>query len=118
MTRFFRTLAVSLAIVAIATPALAQTAPSAATPGGKKPRFERPKFENIDTNKDGGISLDELKASLAERPRALKRADKMFKRMDKNDDGKIDLNEFKARRGHGHGGRHKKKDGAAPAPNQ
>lgn len=61
-----------------------------------------PTFEQLDTNKDGGITLAELKASMAKHPKMAAHADKMFARMDANKDGKVDLNEYntwKAKRG-------------------
>lgn len=78
-------------------------------PAKARKRPMRPTFASVDTNQDGDITADEFKASLAKRPRMLKRADKMFGKMDKNKDGKIDMAEFKARRG---GGRRKhRRDG-------
>lgn len=90
--------------------------------GGNPEEF----FKKLDSNGDGGISLDEFKAG----PRAQKdpsKAEERFKQLDTNGDGKLSLEELKA--GHhapggpgGPGGRGPKpqdggakpQDGAAP----
>jgi hypothetical protein len=80
--------------------------------GGNPEEF----FKKLDSNGDGGISLDEFKAG----PRAQKdpaKAEERFKKLDTNSDGKVSLEELKA--GHhgpgGPGGRGPKpQDGAAP----
>jgi hypothetical protein len=101
MTRHFTTAMMAALTLSVATPALAHD-PGAA---GKK---AHPGFEAIDTNKDGDMSLAELKAALATHPKMLARADEKFKHLDANGDGKITKAEFQARRKHpgkakGHG---------------
>lgn len=84
---------------------------------GKGPRKPMPAYEAMDTNKDGGLSLAELKAGLAGKPRMLARADKMFTRMDANGDAKIqkaELEAWKARRAEHRGKRGGGKHGGRP----
>ena len=83
--------------VAPATPAT----PAAPAPEAKVHRTPEEAFKALDKNNDGGISLDEFKAS----PRGQKdpaKADEHFKKLDSNNDGKVTLEEFKA-------GHHEKK---------
>lgn len=84
-------LAATMAALMLSLGAAAQAANQ---PNPNEPKREHPRFEAIDTNHDGGISLDEFKAALANHPKALEHADRMFQRMDQNQDGKIDLKEF------------------------
>jgi hypothetical protein len=87
-------LAAALAAVLVAPAAFANDY------GAPHPGKGVPTFEQIDANKDGGITLDELKASLAKHPKMLKRADKMFQHMDKNKDGKVDASEYNTWKAH------------------
>lgn len=84
-------LAATMAALMLTVGAAAQAANQ---PKPNEPKREHPRFEAMDTNHDGGVSLDELKAALAKHPKALEHADQMFQRMDKNKDGKIELKEF------------------------
>lgn len=79
--------------LSVATPALAHGPDAAA-------KKDHPGFEAIDTNKDGGVTLAELKAALAKHPKMLARADEKFKRLDANGDGTITKAEYQARRKH------------------
>jgi hypothetical protein len=106
MKRHFTMAMMAALTLSVATPALAHGPDAAA-------KKAHPGFEAIDTNKDGGVSLAELKAALAKHPKMLARADEKFKHLDANGDGKITKAEFQARRkhpgkgdGHGHGEHH------------
>lgn len=92
-------------VVAGAVLAPAAFAADPAKPEGGQGKHGRMKFEQLDTNKDGAITLAELKAAWANKPRRLAHADKMFGFVDANKDGKLDKTEWDARKGkRGHGG--------------
>ena len=66
--------------------------------GEKKPVDKDAQFKKLDTDGDGKLSLDELKAG----PMGKKAPDKveaMLKAKDKDGDGKLSLEEFKAEGG-------------------
>ena len=111
MNRITRTLAALFMAGAVLAPAA--FAESAAKPDGAgKGKHGRKAFETVDTNKDGGITVAELKAAWANNPRRQARADKMFGFVDTNKDGKLDKTEWEARKGpRGHGGWRRNKDG-------
>lgn len=98
-----------LTALAVMLTASAAWAASPAPKGDKKPHAKLA-FEAIDTNKDGGVTLAELKSSLAQHPRKLDRVDAMFKRLDKNADSKIDKAEFDAWKAKRHERRQRKHD--------
>ena len=92
-----------LAALALGTAAFAADEPAATAPAAlpapaaeaKVHHTPEENFKAIDKNNDGGISLDEFKAS----PRGLKdpaKADEHFKKLDSNSDGKVTIEEFKA----------------------
>ena len=97
-----------IAALALSATAFAADEPKPAAPaapaaeGEKKPHLSpEDAFKALDKNNDGGISLDEFKAS----PRGQKdaaKAEEHFKKLDSNSDGKVTLEEFKA-------GHHEKK---------
>ena len=77
--------------------------PGASTPakpeGGDKPKRDpEAMFKRIDSNSDGGITLEEFKASPAGK-RNPDKVDEVFARRDKDGDKKITLEEFKAQGG-------------------
>ena len=99
----------SLLASAFAATTLAVAEPPSNPPapgGGPKPGGEgrqRPKFEDLDKNKDGAITEDEVEKDQWER----------LKKRDKNNDGKITKDEF----GQGGGGRPRgPKPGEDPKP--
>ena len=127
MKRFPQTLAaLAVAAACLAPAAIAESTPAGQAPGagragegqhegrgghGKGHHGRRP-FEQLDTDKSGGISLDELKAAWAQNPRRLEHAPKAFGHMDANKDNKIDKAEWEAKRKWGKGeGRPWKRDG-------
>ena len=79
------------------------TAADADKKEAKKGATPEERFKKLDTNGDGSISLDEMKASPAGQKDAAK-AEAAFKAKDKDNDGKLSAEEFNA------GG--KKKDAA------
>ena len=93
MAKPFALAAALCAAVALAAPAFAEDAPA-----GDKPHKGMHRFAALDTNHDKFLTMDELKAAWANRPRALEHLPTMFKKLDKNNDGKLDETEYKARR--------------------
>lgn len=62
---------------------------------GKKGGTPEERFKKFDTNADGSLGLDELKAS----PMGTRNPDKIedrFKKLDKDSDGKLTVEEFSA----------------------
>lgn len=112
MKRITRTLAAVLVAGAFLAPA-AFAEPNAKPNDGKgQGHHGRKAFETVDTNKDGGITIAELKAAWADNPKRLAHADKLFGFVDANKDGKLDQAEWQARKGmRGHGGWRRNKDG-------
>ena len=53
-------------------------------------------FTNVDKDKSGKISKDELIVALKAEKSQEKEIEKLIKQVDKNNDGKIDYNEFLA----------------------
>lgn len=106
---FVKTAAAAAALAAVLVSGVA-FAHDAGKPGQQR---VKPSFELWDTNKDGGVTLAEMKAALANNPRKLEHADMMFTKLDTNKNGSITKAEFDAwkakRKGHrgGHG-EHKK----------
>jgi len=88
------------AMAAVVVAALAAGAAYAADQKGQHERKPMPTFEQLDTNKDGSISVAEFKAMFAKHPKMAARADKMYQRMDANKDGKVDANEFNTWKAH------------------
>jgi len=97
-----------ITIASLFASALAATALAAAEPPGNPPApggegRQRPKFEDLDKNKDGAITEDEVEKGQWER----------LKKRDKDNDGKITKDEF----GQGGGGRPRgPKPGEGPKP--
>ncbi|MEY3026774.1 MAG: EF-hand domain pair [Planctomycetota bacterium] len=95
----------SILTVTLATASMAFAEPPTPAPGGPKPGGEgrqRPKFEDLDKNKDGFITEDEVSTEQWER----------LKRRDKDGDGKVSKDEF------GQGGRPRgPRPGTGPKPN-
>ena len=116
MQLFTRTLAAM--VVACAAMAPAAIAAEAEKPGGGKGGHHgRMAFEAVDTDKSGGITLAELKAAWADKPKRAEHADKMFGFVDANKDGKLDKTEWQARKGRrGHGGWKRERDGRDGQP--
>ena len=83
-----KTLATLALLLAIA-PAAAAEEPH------KAPRPEPLRFEKIDANHDGFITLEELRAGVADRPKILEHVEALFGRLDRNQDGKLDKEEFR-----------------------
>lgn len=65
------------------------------------------RFDKLDTNSDGKLTLDELKAGL--KGKAVDHADKIFAKMDANSDGSVSKDEYVAFE-QAHAGHHKKKN--------
>ena len=97
-------LAASIMATCLSTPLLAAStletsSPEATTsqqqqkePKQKGQRRQR-HFQHIDANKDGGLTLEEMRKAL------LARLDERFKRMDADGDGLISAAEFKPHKG-------------------
>ena len=60
----------------------------------KKPDPEK-MFATLDTNKDGNVSLEEMKARKTKKEVSAEMHEKRFARMDANSDGAVTLEEFK-----------------------
>jgi Ca2+-binding EF-hand superfamily protein len=69
-------------------------AEDAAKQGGDKPKHHKKAFEEVDTNKDGKISLDEFKAAIPKLDPA--KAEEFFKKKDANGDGSLSADEYNA----------------------
>lgn len=104
MNRFPKIALAALAMVTLATPAAFAAEAGSHAGGHRKMGFER-----WDTDKNGTVTLAEMKASLAKHPRRLAHADKMFAKIDTNKDGQIVKAEFDA----WHAARKGKRKGAA-----
>ncbi len=97
-------LALSIMATCLSTPLLAAntsetSSPEAATSQQqqKQPKQKGQRrhhhFQRIDANKDGGLTLDEMRTAL------LARLDERFKRMDVDGDGVVSAAEFKPHKG-------------------
>ena len=89
-------------LLSMALATLVAVGTSYAQEGGKKEGGKRPprktaeeRFKDLDANKDGKLTLDELKGKATE-PKQIERREKMFKDMDANGDGAVTLEEYKA----------------------
>lgn len=72
-----------------------------------KPKHERKTFEQVDTDKDGKISLDEFKAALSKLDPA--KAEEIFKKKDTDANGSLSKEEYEKHGEH-------KKDGGGDKP--
>jgi Ca2+-binding EF-hand superfamily protein len=70
--------------------------------GGDKPKHQKKTFEEVDSNKDGKISLDEFKAAMPKLDPA--KAEEYFKKKDTNADGSLSPEEYNAEHKHKDGG--------------
>lgn len=72
-----------------------------------KPKHERKTFEQLDADKDGKVTMAELKAGYPDGN--AERLEGMFKKKDANSDGSLSKEEYDAKREHKDGGGDKAK---------
>jgi Ca2+-binding EF-hand superfamily protein len=68
--------------------------PALAGAGKRAKKSPEQRFQKLDTNKDGGLSLEEIKGKGKKDPA---KVEKRFKKLDRNGDGKVTLAELQGR---------------------